>query len=570
VLFSLLLAGCGGSNHVGDACNANKDCSSKLCLPDPFPGGYCTEDCTSKPCGPGEVCNVVGVIEVCLKACTAVTDCRAGYQCFMGGCQPNCGTDDDCGKGYVCTSGTCTVKPGDPLGAACMVDDDCSSQTCFQGKCQQGCARDADCMSTQTCYYNPFGDVKATPTTQIVPICITARGGAALGAACTKDTDCDHGSCQLGMCVEMCATGGDCTRTGTGCADLAIQLDNKTMPALKSCLPTSAVIDFDGTSGKVPLPSTAQSFAIYSHVEPFDFTLAVGITQLLDPTGTAIYTQPTNATDFAALAVRYIPTEASSTMLVPNSPRVTLMPGVYRFSAATSGNPVPTVRVYMKLHGGALTSGTVPLNIYYTDLSGACRPTTFNQLQSGAISSALNTLTRIYQQVGISFTGPNYFDVSQAVGTSTIRVSTSTDPTMQLPDLDMMLQAATTGTSATVGLDVVLLRSITDQNNMQSGVLGVAGGIPTNPVLGTPHSGVVVSMDTLCFGGQSTFGSTIGHELGHSIGLFHNVEQDGSTDPLTDTKSDGQNNLMYWVEDSGQHLSTEQGNVMRNDPKVQP
>jgi len=298
--------------------------------------------------------------------------------------------------------------------------------------------------------------------------------------------------------------------------------------------------------------------------------LAVGITELNDPAGMSLYTQPTNQTDFAANLVRYLPTEASSTMLVPNAPnRVTLMPGVYQFFAATSGSQTPTVRVYMKLHDGPLTSGTLPLNIYYTDLSGACRPTTFNQLQGGAINSALSTLTQIYQQAGISFSGTNYFDVSKAVG-NTIRVSTSTDPTMQLPDLDMMLQAATTGTSATVGLDVVILRSITDQNNQPSGVLGVAGGIPTNPVLGTPHSGVVVSMETLCFGGQSTFGSTMGHELGHSLGLFHNVEMDGSTDPLDDTKVDGQNNLMYWVEDSGKHLSPHQSEVMRNDPKVQP
>ena len=41
-------------------------------------------------------------------------------------------------------------------------------------------------------------------------------------------------------------------------------------------------------------------------------------------------------------------------------------------------------------------------------------------------------------------------------------------------------------------------------------------------------------------------------------------------DPLTDTATDGSNNLMYWLEDSGQHLSPQQSQVVRNDMKVQP
>jgi hypothetical protein len=151
---------------------------------------------------------------------------------------------------------------------------------------------------------------------------------------------------------------------------------------------------------------------------------------------------------------------------------------------------------------------------------------------------------------------------------NTIKVSTTS--ASMLPDLDNLLAAATAGPGLQAGLDVVLVRSITDPNGNQSGVLGIAGGIPTNPVLATAHSGVAVSIDTLCFGGMSTFGSTMGHELGHSLGLFHNVEMDNSTDPLTDTKTDGNNNLMYWVEDSGQHLTPQQSQVVRNDMKVKP
>ncbi len=569
--FSLALAACAGTGQVGDACGANKDCASQLCLPDPFIGGYCTADCTSNMCAVGETCSVVGVIEVCLKACTAATDCRTGYQCFMGGCQPLCSTDDDCGKGYVCQSGQCQPKPGAPLGGDCTIDDDCSSQTCLQQICVQGCTRDADCESTQTCFVNPTGDDRATPTTRIVPICITKRGTAAPGSACSKDADCDRGSCQLGMCVEMCASGGDCTRSGTDCAGMFLELSNKTQPSFKGCLPSKAVIDFDGASEIIALPSTAQSFAIYSHVEPFDFTLAVGVTSLTDPNGMNLYTPPMTSADFYSLAVRYVPTEASSTMLVPNSPVVTLIPGVYLFAAATSGTTIPTKHVYMKLSSaGPFTSGTAPLNIYYTDLTSACKPTTFAQLKGGSLQSAISTLQRIYMQASITFSSINFIDISSSVG-NTIKVSTSMQAADQLPDLDMLLMNATANRGTSAGFDVVLIRSITDQNGNPSGVLGIAGGIPANPVLGTAHTGAAVSLDTLCFTNMDTFGSTLGHELGHSVGLFHNIEMDSTEhDPLTDTAGDGQNNLMYWLEDSGEHLSLEQGTVMRNDPKVQP
>jgi hypothetical protein len=492
-----------------------------------------------------------------------------GYQCFQGACQPPCSTDDTCGKGFFCdtSSGSCTMKPGAPLGGDCMMDSDCSSQVCLKSKCEQGCTRDGDCAAGQTCFVNPISDApNLTSTTHIVPICIAKRGKAAPGSTCAASSDCDRGSCELGMCVEMCAAGGDCTQANTTCATLVELVDNHSAPTFKGCLPAKGIVDYDGARGQVPLPSNTQSFAVYTHVEPFDFSLVVGITSLTDPNKMSIYAQPMTQADFYNLAVRYVPTEGSSTMLVPNSPRVTLMPGVYNFFAATSSGSTPTSRVYIKL--GSSTTGSLPLNIYYTDLTNACHTFTFTQVKNGGLSSAIGTLENIFQQAGVSVTNVNFIDVSGSVA-NTIKVSTATGA-MMLPDLDNLLQAATAGPGLQAGLDVVLVRSITDPNGNQSGVLGIAGGIPTNPVLGTAHSGVAVSIDTLCFGGMTTFGSTMGHELGHSLGLFHNVEMDNTTDPLTDTKTDGNNNLMYWVEDSGQHLTPQQSQVVRNDMKVKP
>lgn len=552
---------------MGDVCSVGKDCASTVCVTDGFPGGYCTTDCTTNGC-PSGTCTAIGGYQVCLRDCNTTDECgRMGYQCFQGQCRPNCAIDDDCGAGFVCPDGTCQPKPGTPVGGDCNVNDDCATATCgYDKKCVQPCDRDSACPSGQTCYINPVGDIKPLPTTHLLPICIMKRGTAAPGMACTADKDCDRGSCQLGMCSELCATNADC-RTGTTCADNTALVDNRSGPTFKGCLPQKGMVTIDGTKGNIPLPSTGQAFSIYTFVDPFDFNLAVGTTSLNDPTGTAIYTQPMNDMDFYALPVRYIPTEASSTMLVPNSPRVTLMTGLYKFTFGSSGAPLPTAKVYIKLGDAPLSSGSVVLNVYYTDLSGACQTLTFNQLKNGALSATIGRMITIFQQANINIATTNYIDVSGSVGNA-LKVATA-NGAMMLPDLDNLLASATASPGLTPGLDVVLVRTITDPNGNQSGVLGIAGGIPSNPVLGTAHSGVAVSMETFCFGGTDVFASTIAHETSHSLGLFHNIEMDSSVhDPLTDTMTDGKNNLMYWLEDSGEHLSVQQSQVIRNDPKV--
>ena len=61
--------------------------------------------------------------------------------------------------------------------------------------------------------------------------------------------------------------------------------------------------------------------------------------------------------------------------------------------------------------------------------------------------------------------------------------------------LDDVLLAATSNQNTTVGLDVVLVRAIVNAQNQDVGILGIAGGIPSSPVLGTPHSGSIVRIE---------------------------------------------------------------------------
>jgi hypothetical protein len=428
-----------------------------------------------------------------------------------------------------------------------------------------GCLSDASCPAGQTCALNSLGDGgRLGPTTHIAPGCVARRGTAGPGAACQLDGDCDRGSCQLGLCVELCAEARDCHGAAMSCARLVALLDNRAMPTFGGCLPSRATLELDG-GGLIPLPSTAQSFAVYTRLEPFDFANEVGVSGLRDPAGSQIFT-PAGSTDaFFNLTIRYQAEQGCSTLLVPSSPKIALAtPGVYSYSLGASRAGVISSRLFVKLSDGPIASGSVPLNFYVPDLSGACRSLTLADVQHGALDGTVGQLRRIFAQAGITVGPVSWIDAG-GVG-NTARVNTAPSGP-ELPDLGALLQAATAGREQT-GLDILLLRSITDARGLPSGVLGMAGGIPSSPVSGTPRTGAAVSLEALCGSSEIMFARTIAHELGHSLGLYHSVEQAGQRDPLGDTATDGDQNLMYWLESAGAHVSPQQGQVMRNDPKV--
>jgi hypothetical protein len=570
VLFlALLVAGCNSENGMalGDSCDPAVGCSQPLaCAGDPFPGGYCTYDCTSTPCPNGETCAAIGGFNVCLKPCQAQNDCRDGYQCFHNSCQLACKVDSDCGSsGFQCTNGQCTPFSGAPVGSPCTDDTGCSSRTCAGGTCAQGCLRDAECNAGQTCFIDPTGDgAAATPTTRLRPICVARRSTGAPAASCMQDSDCDRGACQLGICVEMCQAVADCHATGQVCADMVTLLDNDTTPGWKGCLPSTGTLVFPGDTGVLPLPSNGQAFAVYSRVNPFNFSTSVGVTQVTDPTGAVIFTPAQSIAAFYMLKLRYTPTESSSTMLVPNSPMVSIKPGAWRIDVGTDQVlAVPSSTYYVKLGNQPIMSGKIDLNFYITNLSGACKVVTAANAAT-QLAGDISTMKTVFSQANITVENVTFHDVTAS---NTIKIST--DPNTNLPDLDDALLAATTGQGTKAGLDVVLVRSITDQNGANVGILGVAGGIPGSPDVATPHSGAVVSIVNACMT-QSLLGVVASHETAHTLGLFHSVEQDNNHDPLTDTAADGTQNLMYWSENSGTHLTLQQSQVLRNDPKVRP
>lgn len=81
IIFPLL--GCGSS--IGDTCSVNGDCGDeRVCRAD-FPGGYCTQGCTSEgdtaSCPSDSICTAQFRSLVCMTRCKEHSDCREGYQC---------------------------------------------------------------------------------------------------------------------------------------------------------------------------------------------------------------------------------------------------------------------------------------------------------------------------------------------------------------------------------------------------------------------------------------------------------------------------------------------------------
>jgi len=153
---------CGPVTPVGESCDPmGPQCGPNgFCIDEGsgFPGGYCTQGCDRRtPCPPDSECRGGGGNAFCLDSCVQPADCRAGYNCI------NVGVG---GNGRVCWPNPPTsMNPnGDPVGAACGMDEDCGAGlTCLQ---QQGfrngyCTRlycdpvTAPCPSASACYAFP-------------------------------------------------------------------------------------------------------------------------------------------------------------------------------------------------------------------------------------------------------------------------------------------------------------------------------------------------------------------------------------------------------------------------------
>jgi hypothetical protein len=78
-----LFLGTGCQAVVGDACEINTDCGTKMYCERSMPEGYCTiTSCEVIGCPDFGVCVAFDLdTSFCMDPCEAATDCREGYTC---------------------------------------------------------------------------------------------------------------------------------------------------------------------------------------------------------------------------------------------------------------------------------------------------------------------------------------------------------------------------------------------------------------------------------------------------------------------------------------------------------
>jgi hypothetical protein len=72
---------------VGQQCDTADDCPGALTCRADFPGGACVTDCNDG-CPDESACGAVDGTPVCLATCSTASDCRDGYACNDGLCEP--------------------------------------------------------------------------------------------------------------------------------------------------------------------------------------------------------------------------------------------------------------------------------------------------------------------------------------------------------------------------------------------------------------------------------------------------------------------------------------------------
>ncbi len=102
LLALLFVSGCGSSvgnegTLVGGPCENSVDCEGKCEKGGDFPGGLCTQECSSNVDCPSDTACIKAEGGICSLACSENVDCRPGWKC-----EP-VDLKGDAGEAKVCT-----------------------------------------------------------------------------------------------------------------------------------------------------------------------------------------------------------------------------------------------------------------------------------------------------------------------------------------------------------------------------------------------------------------------------------------------------------------------------------
>jgi len=179
-------------NWPGDAdfCESDLICACIVNAAGSCQGNYvCTAYCNTSATGVrGDGC---GADQTCLYDILRTAN--------IHGCAVNTATLGTLAGGQVCT--------GDSVCRSNSCDKLCVGAGCNTKYCLDYCGSDAYCTAANTvCRLNRGTSIDGTCWPAAGPF----LGTSPVGAACTTDTNCDHGFCSDGKCTEPCCQDSDC------------------------------------------------------------------------------------------------------------------------------------------------------------------------------------------------------------------------------------------------------------------------------------------------------------------------------------------------------------------------
>ncbi len=625
LLAALAVSAC-GRGHPGDNCLSDLDCAQGSCLEgicvscrtaedcdpgasclDSWPGGYCALPCeyaagagdgvvnAGVPTCPRDdlVCAQFGEAgQMCLRGCRADTDCGSAYRCTEDGyCRPSCTDDTQCGSGRSCTpDGTCqagTAAAGSP-GAPCSNDVQCTTGV------GSLCAREAEGWPGGTCLSSCAdvdGGADACPAGTVCLVFDSTTDESWCLQACTGNFDCrpDY-FCQpvddTGFCMPRCNAS-----SVSFCADEGLVCEPNSGSCVEASGGASSVETLDLGSVAVVRNREFGSFGFDVVGDVASFTVVVtadggGLSvpyRIVAPSGREVFNvERMGTSEMRILAYN----NGSFAVLYPNSPRLAVEPGRWRFTLYNEdGGGTARVRVLLKHGPGLINSGTIDINAFVvTDVFGA------NPGSDQRFQAMMTAFENSWASAGLSI---GTLEVIPVTGSERTRWSTidSVDGTGN--EFRQMI-GALSGRAPRPGLNFFFVDAI-EAGQEGFVILGLAAGIPGIPVIpGTDTSGVAVSTvaidPSFGLGGPTGVGTTMAHEGGHWLGLYHTTEQPGTLhDPLPDTlecpasrdtdrsgfvdarecAGRGAQYLMFWEADpNAKTVTPNQAYVMLRNPAV--
>jgi hypothetical protein len=417
------------------------------------------------------------------------------------------------------------------------------------GQLGDSCASEVDCAAGLACElsHQPEGG-------KLSSSCVAVSGGHPAGATCAADGDCRNRTCALGRCVDLCRETRDCG-TGTSCALIPRIEANGSMFA--GCLQSQGALAWplpiQGSSDTVrlPIPDSARSVAITMTVD--DVNQMVGVTHLVAPDGTTLLDFND---DYYSAPVRHRPELGQSVLAMPSTPEAPLVAGAYTldirslkppFTSETIGTATPAVTAVIKLDSSVI----LDLHFYFLNFEEHPCSATF----AGTLDASVASSASFFQNDFLSMTRQVFAHAGVALGTLTY------EDLLDHPDLDgldvanapALLQLG----GHDVGVNVFFVRSLSPVGLQAYGPNPGPAGIAR-----TSKSGVIISLDTLCYRSWAEVARLTAHEVARFMGLYDNVELDSShLDPILD--SDGSSeNLMFYSELGGTDLSPGQRDIL--------